>query len=597
MPRVVISGAEQVTHVRQPLPVCGMPWRNIICAPSDCDFWQVAGTLTLKDVDTERVYKVQCLSYELPTITSAVVFQVQLTEDESSVTSRPSPLCSLGHLSSSRPSVDSFVFDDICAQAEQNLLGVQTPAFDLNTPNLARRLFLARYMPMSSTCAIVGLPGSFERVSLMVKQKPWVMFLEGYIDCQGLQQALVDYDLEAALLQRLGIPRMPNLLWWAHVFQAYMRIDKVMAFGGSPRISCLDEATKSACRVLTTLGVLVPTGEDEYVSRLQNEAHNIIKMILGKWAENGRKAAHPPSNGDSIFEALRTRDLLVVDLLGRYHASVSHELTSIMSNALLVLSRHNNSDQGEVRRQFEAALHSGRMRHPVVVIVDAHTWSSTDLTRCLLPIAATPQVAENGRYPFTGSGVPFQLLFVYNSIETGTAWMRAAVKGGALPITAFYPRAHETVASSTCPVYSELREAVLGSGEDLDQVFRRTCRELLSSNEDALDPDAKVCSLHEACPLKVCRALPATDEGLPPEVAAHMATLRSAVHVKHTSDIQTILRTHSGNATNIFLYPDPVSGAMPSQSVVCTAMCEAECVYLVAEPAERFPRLIDLFGL
>lgn len=597
MPRVIVRAAPGAAFVREKTPTMGVPWRDMINCGSECDYWHAPEPLTVRDVDSGDEYQVHCTTHEWPMLNTAVVYQVVLSSDKHTLVSRPVPVYSTGHAlgTLARPTPARFVFDDQCNAAQVELFGFHAPQVDLSVPKLDERLFLARYMPMSSTSLVVARPEVTNRVVELLATAPWILFLEGYIDHSGLVQALDDFSLLSSLLSALHTGHMPEPLWWARLFQAYVAIDKRLALSGvsTATVDSEDADTRAALRALTALGVMTETPAGEFTSRLQTKATDFIKNLLAVYVRVGRLPAQQPA-GATITDSLKESDLLVVDLLARYTPSVCTELSSIMTHALLVLTRNDAADQARLRARYEEATQMGRSRHPVVVLVDAHTWSSTDVVRTLIPLMSARQLVEGNKYALTGSGVPFKLLMITNGLEICTPWMKMALRDGVLPPRVFFPRVHSVVAHSSCVVYTELREAVMRLELDLGTVFVRACRRLLVNNPPA--PGALIHLLHPASPIFLCRALPATDEGLGEQEAQNMQEMRDGIHLQYGDSLHVALRARATPPTCIFLYPHPETGALPLPGVVCTALCEGKRIHLVAEPVSRFPTLESLFA-
>ena len=597
MPRVIVCAAPGAVFVREKTPATGVPWRDMINCGTECDYWRAPEPLTMHDVDCGNRYRVHCATHEWPMLNTAVVYQVTLSSDGHSMVSRPVPVYSTGHAlqALAPPTPSLFVFDDQCDAAQMQLFGAHTPRVDLSVPKLDERLFLARYMPMSSTSLVAARAEVTKRVVELLATAPWILFLEGYIDHDGLVQALDDFLLLPSLLSALHTGRMPEPLWWARLFQAYVAIDKRLALGGvlTATVDSEDADTRAALSALTALGVMTQTPVGEFTSRLQTKANDFIKNLLEVYVRVGRLPAQQQPSGSSITDALKESDLLVVDLLARFTPAVCAELSSIMTHALLVLTRGDALDQAQLRVRYEEATQLGRSRHPVVVLVDAHTWSSTDVVRTLIPLMSARQLIEGNKYALTGSGVPFKLLMITNGLEMCTPWMRTALRQGFLPPRVFFPRIHSVVAHSSCVVYTELREAVMRLELDLDAVFVRTCRRLLENNPPT--PGAPIHLLHPASPIFLCRALPPNDQGLSDEEARSVQEMREGIHLRYGDALHVALRTRATPPTCIFLYPNPETGALPLPGVVCTALCESKRVHLVAEPQSRFPTLESLF--
>ena len=598
MPRVIISCPDNVVRVHQRAERRTIPWHDVVNGGNETDFWQASGQLNMYDVDTGHKFSAHCVAYELPTVTSAVVLQVELGDDGHSLVKRPVPLYSMGHAAAARspPSPASFVFDERCAQAEYEALGRSTLLGELGAPNTQERFFLARYMPMSETVFVLNHAGLFDRATELLKRTPWVLFLEGYIDHQGLEQALVDFQLTDALLLVLSTNAVPEAMYWGHLLRLYVEIDTRLAVSGTPTIHPQDDFTTSTLAILEKLGVMVRDAQSgAYISKLQQSATSIIRQIVATYMQKGRVPAEG-LGGSSIREAFARSDILFFDLMARYRLGIVRELDAIVSNALMVLRRDDAADQSAVRARYAQALQVGNTRYPVIVIQDAHTWSTSDLVRVFLPLFASRQLAANGRFTLTRSGVPFQLLFVYNSAENATVWMRAMFAAKILSTNVFFPRLREMTAISSCPIYSAMCDTIHAMDTNIQDAFLATCRRLVADNPGASNPDALVCPMHANSNVTLCRALPCDVGAMDADDRAQVEKLRSGLHLEAGHDIHVALRTHPGELHSIFLYPDAKTGAMPHAATVCTAICEAPSVFLVAEPRELFPTFADLFA-
>ena len=598
MAHFVIASAPHASRVYEDTPKSGVPWRDMINGNTQSDHWQANGTLHLANVATGERLEVECTNKELPDVTPAVVYSIPLSTGDDGVlrvAARPLPCHSLGHrpAEGARPLPDWFVFDDACTQAQDALVHTHAPEVELQVPHLPRRLFLARYMPMSNTASVVSRPEVYTRVSEMLVITPWILFVEGYVDHQGLEQALEDFDLTATLKRLLNAAEVPDAMWWGELFRGYVAIDSRLAVAGTPQMSTSDAPTQRLLHTLSALGVMSQLpNNDCYVSRLQLKAVSISQQFLGTYARVGRICSNPPNPSSTVLDALNTTDLLVVDLMARYHQGVPRQLASIVDNSLFVMRRADVCDQADLRRRFDVRAETAIIKHPVVVLIDVHTWSTTDVVRGLLPLLGARHDAKGGRYTLTGSGVPFKLLLIYNSVEQPTVWMRNMLKCGALPASVFYPRTDAIVASSPCPIYQSIVNAVLALELELPKVFLRTCRRLM--RETPPNPAAPMHRLHVKSPLGVCRPLPPTDEGLSPEEVAIVTPMRAGLHLTYGSDIYVALRACETPPDYIFIYADPLTGNLPSPGVVAIAMCECASVILVADA--RFATLSDLFG-
>lgn len=600
MTHFVIASAPGVTRIYEDTPKSGVPWRDMINANTQSDHWQPDGTLDLVKVETSERIQVECTNKELPDITSAVVYQIAISSGDEEdnvkrVTARPVPCYSLGHrpAEGAAPSPNAFVFDAACTQAQDTLLGTHAPEEALQVPNLPQRLFMARYMPTSNTASVVARPEVYARVNEMLCTTPWILFVEGYVDHQGLEQALVDFGLTDTLKRLLNAGGVPNALWWGELFRGYVAIDSRLALAGTPRMSTSDDSTRRLLETLAALGVMSKMpNNDCYVSRLQIKAVEISQNFLKLYARAGRICGNPPSASAGILTALTTTDLLVVDLMARYQAGVSRQLGHIIDNCLFVMRREDVRDQAELRRRFDVRMETGRIQHPLVVLIDVHTWSTTDVVRGILPLLAARHDSKDGRYVLTGSGVPFKLLLTYNSIEQPTVWMRNMAKGGSLPPNVFYPRTDAVVASSACPVYQSIVNAELALDFDIPKAFLTACRRLIRENPP--NPAAPVHHLHANSPLSISRPLPPTNEGLTPAEVDMVNAMRAGLHVLHGTDIHVALRSQETPPKFVFLYTDPVTGNLPSPGIIAVAMCECPSVILVADA--RFATLGDLFG-
>lgn len=275
----------------------------------------------------------------------------------------------------------------------------------------ARLLFLARYTDASQTCTLLL---HYNRTCELLRTQPWLLFLEGFIDAQGLDQALDDTP---ALRDHLGATighTHPSVTdWWVQLSQRYRELCTHLTRAGAYAARLEPVAGDVFANVLCALGVAGRTQRDDYLAPLLHARAPLqLQQLLRHLTSAGR---HETVHRDSLALSMLENDVLLVNTGVTFDGRVySPELEQLSARAWLRLHPSDDVNARRTRLSTEPDL-------PLMIVPNLHEWSAYELFSTLssLLLNDTHRRTERG-YERTGSAVPFKLLLCHSRHECQT---------------------------------------------------------------------------------------------------------------------------------------------------------------------------------
>lgn len=500
-------------------------WRDIVSPAVVEHRWQpTAPTFEIRSAGVVYRVRTDTLVDELPTISPTVALSCTLRGDATTgwtLVGRPVPEYAVTAASSS--------------SAPLATLGPErfAPLSD------ARRLFLARYMPYSMTACMVCNDVQYDGVSRHLADRPWALYLEGYIDTQGLDRALTDWPaMETQLCAYLSTSTRPPADWWHRLYTAYAIMCRELALGAAAEAFPTDEPTRVCLDALTRLGIAKAssTTPGVYILRMHAIAVKVLDRLFRIFRHHGRMAGAMPASPATLSKYMYANDLLMLDMRSRYAAHRWADLSAITARAWLIVRHDAMGTPAELRRRFLDATAATPPRLPLVVMVDAHLWSVFECARLLVTLTSMPHERVGQRFLRTGSGVPFKLLITYNSLEHSTGWVELLSTPAGTRLTT----PPDMVAYSACPVTARLQHSP--SNDTLRSMMFTYCAAAESAGENGERVDVPNSPISVVHPLPSEQETAAMDD---PIAMAEITRLRTTcAHISSPNRMHTELRRY-----------------------------------------------------
>jgi hypothetical protein len=258
----------------------------------------------------------------------------------------------------------------------------------------ATALFLARYMPYSRAFLLAMLGETYPTaVEAVLHNAPGLLFVFGYIDTQGVQQALRDFDPTSPY-----VSAAPS--WWQRLFVTAASVQTACTASGCNQLAPTP-STESTLAALEALRIV--TRNNGHLTMWTTHISAMLAMVYDLYATDGRVGGP-----ETMFApALHAYDMLFwrTDPAARALRTTAagwfeppatmHDIGSMVHAAVARLA---------------AAL-------PVVVFNDIEQWSPINLAYALSTLLLSVPQTRNAdeRFITTGSGVPIKIVFLYRT--------------------------------------------------------------------------------------------------------------------------------------------------------------------------------------